>query len=51
MISPELLRRYPFFAELTHEQLVALAMTADEFEFAADHKFFQVRAIHWMSSI
>jgi len=40
MISPELLRRYPFFAELTHDQLVALAMTADEHEFEAGHRFF-----------
>jgi CRP/FNR family cyclic AMP-dependent transcriptional regulator len=30
MISPELLRRYPFFALLNDEQLKALAMVAEE---------------------
>jgi CRP-like cAMP-binding protein len=40
MVSPELLRRYPFFAGLTHDQLVALAMTADEMDARADHRFF-----------
>ncbi len=30
MISPELLRRYPFFAELNDEQVKALAMIAAE---------------------
>lgn len=30
MVSPELLRRYPFFASLTDEQLTALAMIAEE---------------------
>jgi CRP-like cAMP-binding protein len=30
MISPELLRRYPFFALLTDEQLKAIAMIAEE---------------------
>jgi CRP/FNR family transcriptional regulator, cyclic AMP receptor protein len=30
MISPEMLRRYPFFAGLDHEQLAALAMMATE---------------------
>ncbi len=40
MISSELLRRYPFFAGLSHDQLTALAMTADEYEFAAGHRFF-----------
>ncbi len=30
MISPELLRRYPFFANLSDAQLRALAMIADE---------------------
>ncbi len=40
MVSPELLRRYPFFAGLTHDQLVALAMTADEMEVEAGHRFF-----------
>ena len=40
MISSELLRRYPFFAGLSHDQLTALAMTADEYEFEAGHRFF-----------
>jgi CRP-like cAMP-binding protein len=40
MVSPELLRRYPYFAGLTHEQLVALAMTAQEISVDADHRFF-----------
>lgn len=30
MVSPELLRRYPFFALLTDEQLKAIAMIAEE---------------------
>jgi CRP-like cAMP-binding protein len=30
MISPELLRRYPFFAEQTDQQLRTIAMMADE---------------------
>lgn len=30
MISPELLRRYPFFASLNEEQLKAIAMMAEE---------------------
>ena len=30
MVSPELLRRYPFFAMLTDEQLKAIAMIAEE---------------------
>lgn len=30
MSSPELLRRYPFFASLTEEQLKAIAMIAEE---------------------
>ena len=28
MISPELLRRYPFFADLSHDRLVSLSMIA-----------------------
>lgn len=30
MVSPELLRRYPFFANLSHDNLVTLAKYADE---------------------
>jgi len=41
MISPELLRRYPFFSCFTHEQLDELAMAGDEFSVAADHCFFE----------
>lgn len=35
MISPETLRRYPFFNSLSHEQLVRLAMISRQAEFAA----------------
>lgn len=30
MVSPEILRRYPFFSLLTEEQLIAIAMIAEE---------------------
>jgi len=36
MVSPELLRRYPFFALLTDEQLKAIAMIAEEKAYAKD---------------
>ncbi len=36
MISPELLRRYPFFALITDEQLKALAMIAEEKTYPKD---------------
>jgi CRP-like cAMP-binding protein len=36
MISPELLRRYPFFAKLNEAQLRALAMIADEVSYDAE---------------
>ena len=39
MISEELLRRYPFFAGLGHDQLKALAMAADEYSVDAEHTF------------
>ena len=29
MVSPELIRRYPFFAGLSYEQIVTLAKAAD----------------------
>ncbi len=35
MISPELLRRYPFFAGLSEDQLRGIAMIADEISFPA----------------
>jgi CRP-like cAMP-binding protein len=35
MVSPELLRRYPFFANLNDAQLRAMAMIADELTFEA----------------
>ncbi len=40
MVSPELLRRYPFFAGLDMDQLVTLAKVADEVEVEAGHYFF-----------
>jgi CRP/FNR family cyclic AMP-dependent transcriptional regulator len=36
MISPELLRRYPFFASLNDDQLKALAMIAEEKTYPKD---------------
>jgi len=41
MVSPELIRRYPFFACLTHEQLIAIAKVATDQSFPAGHRFFQ----------
>jgi CRP-like cAMP-binding protein len=40
MVSPELIRRYPFFAGLSHDNLVTLAKAADEETVEAGHKFF-----------
>ena len=40
MISPELLRRYPVFAGLSHENIVTLANCAEEISVAKDHLFF-----------
>jgi len=40
MVSPELIRRYPFFACLTHDQLVAMARVATDQSFPASHRFF-----------
>ncbi len=40
MVSPELIRRYPFFAGLSHEQIVTLAKVADEIAVEAGHYFF-----------
>ncbi len=36
MISPELLRRYPFFGSLTDDQLKAIAMIAKEKTYTKD---------------
>lgn len=41
MISPELLRRYPFFGGLINDHLVALAMLAEEVIFEADETIFE----------
>lgn len=43
MISPELLRRYPFFSGLSHEQIVGLAKVASEESVEAGHYFFHER--------
>jgi CRP-like cAMP-binding protein len=40
MISPELIRRYPFFSGLKHEQIVALAKLASEETVTEGHYFF-----------
>jgi CRP/FNR family cyclic AMP-dependent transcriptional regulator len=40
MISPELLRRYPFFSGLSHDQIVALAQVAQETIVDTGHYFF-----------
>jgi CRP/FNR family cyclic AMP-dependent transcriptional regulator len=40
MISPEILRRYPYFAGLSSEQLAAIAMTANEEEMSSGQFFF-----------
>lgn len=41
MVSPELLRRYPFFAGLSHENIVVMANLAEEQAVAAGHTFFR----------
>jgi CRP-like cAMP-binding protein len=43
MVSPELIRRYPFFANLSMEQIVTLAQAADELEVPPEHYFFRVQ--------
>ncbi|MFN2187152.1 MAG: cyclic nucleotide-binding domain-containing protein [Candidatus Promineifilaceae bacterium] len=40
MVSAELLRRYPFFAGLSHEYLTRLAKISDEISVDAEHYFF-----------
>ena len=39
MISPEIIRRFPFFSGFTMDQLVALAMTAEEITVPKDYYF------------
>ena len=41
MISPELIRRYPFFAGLNHDYVGTLAKVADEVSVDAGHCFFR----------
>ncbi|MCG8350701.1 MAG: cyclic nucleotide-binding domain-containing protein [Chloroflexales bacterium] len=41
MVSPELLRRYPFFAGLSMDQITSLAMAAEEVEVAPDTYLFR----------
>jgi CRP-like cAMP-binding protein len=40
MVSPELIRRYPFFAGLDYEHIVALAKVADKENMEAEQWFF-----------
>jgi len=40
MISPEVLRRYPYFAGLSADQMVTVANTAEEISAPAGHVFF-----------
>jgi CRP-like cAMP-binding protein len=40
MISPEVLRRYPYFAGLTADQMVTVANTGEEISAPAGHYFF-----------
>jgi len=40
MISPEVLRRYPFFAMMDYDQLKAIAMIADEIQIEANKDLF-----------
>jgi len=41
MVTPELLRRYPFFAGLTHQQLTSLATVAHTMSFEAGETVFR----------
>lgn len=41
MVTPELLRRYPFFAGLTHQQLTSLAALAHAMSFEAGETVFR----------
>jgi CRP/FNR family transcriptional regulator, cyclic AMP receptor protein len=54
MVSPELLRRYPFFAFMSHEQLRQVAMITEEISAAAGETLFSeggpVRALYLLLS-
>jgi CRP-like cAMP-binding protein len=39
MVSPELIRRYPYFSGLTADQIVALAKSAEELAVSGGHYF------------
>jgi CRP-like cAMP-binding protein len=41
MVSPELIRRYPFFAGLSHEHLATLAGLAEDITVGTGHVFFR----------
>jgi CRP-like cAMP-binding protein len=41
MVSPELIRRYPFFADLSPEQIVIVARAGNEISVDAGHYFFR----------
>lgn len=43
MVSPEALRRYPFFADLTEEELKSLMTISEEEEYEADTFIFRER--------
>jgi len=40
MVSPELLRRYPFFGGLSHDHIVSLARISEELKVDEGHYFF-----------
>jgi len=44
MISPELLRRFPFFGNLENSQLVAISIIAEELTFNSGEEIFQERS-------
>jgi CRP-like cAMP-binding protein len=44
MISPELLRRFPFFGNLENSQLVAISIIAEEETFNSGEEIFQERS-------
>ncbi len=43
MVSPELIRRYPFFAGLSYDNIVMLTKVAEEFSVEAGHYLFHER--------
>lgn len=54
MISPELLRRYPFFGGLNEDELAAIAMIAEEVVYPAEAVIFRegeaARAVYVLTS-